>query len=856
MKQHIFYLEHPAADWEQGLPVGNGRLGAVILGGALEETLLINEESLWYGGARERLPVGGREKVEEIRRLLLAGEAEKAQRLAKRAMTSRPKYGNPYQPAGNLRLSFYGWQRDGEEKRIAEGARQYRRELNLDLAEAKVSFTLKESGGMSCFQMERSCLASADYEVLALQIREGSGGRFSFQANLERRPFEETSDGNGKDRIWMSARLGDGVSFVCAAALGETDGVIYSENDYLCVENASRAVLYVTVASDYDGRRVEMGEPFVPASAEMLQAQCDGRLEKACAAGFTRIREAHRKTYQALYGRTVLQLTEEEEGQRTRTEHMAEQKPEAAKQRAAEERTAEPGVLEQRAAEPGALEQRAAGLEAAAGRLPADEMLRRVEESRIRKQLAELLFAYGKYLLISSSYRCQLPANLQGIWNGSYTPPWESAYTININTQMNYWFADKCRLNECQEPLTGLVRKLRRNGKQTARRLYGCSGFAAHHNTNLWGDSDIVGTWTGAFLWPMGGAWLTAQLYRHFCYTQDTAWLRTEVWPLLKENVAFFYDYLYRDAGGFWLSGPSVSPENTYRLENGQEAAVAMGCTMDHQIIREVMEDAIEAAHILAASAGETKAAAGETETTAGEANAAGCGEILAAFEETTAGVLQQAREILEHLPPTRIGEDGRILEWREACEETEPGHRHISHLYGLHPGRELNRKTPELLAAARKTLETRLKNGGGHTGWSRAWILCFYARLGDGRALDAHMGELMKHSLYENLWDAHPPFQIDGNFGLCEAIAEALVQCEGQDIYVLPALPESWDKGSVEGLGITQNGYISLRWEESRLAAASLTAISGGSWNLYLPGEAKSQRVTLQAGETWTWKR
>lgn len=767
--RHTFYLNHPAADWEHGLPVGNGRLGAVCLGGVDDEKLILNEESVWYGGPRRRMSGPGREKIDEIRKLILDGEVEKAQRMSKLALTSRPKNVNPYQPAGDLNIRFFG-----EKGELGE----YCRKLDLDNGEAEVSYKKGE------IHYVRTCFASVKAQVLVLRMEAEKAGKLSFYAHLGRRPFEENSGGIGTDRIYMTAHCGDGVSLACMAGAAETDGRLYTENDYLVVEDASFAVLYVAIHTDYDGRKAE--EEFVPGSdLAFLLEQCGSTLDKAYSEGYEKIHRQHRKDYKRLNERTRLQLV-----------------PENSPYLSAESE--------------------------GAPALPVDELLARSKEPEIRKILTELLIAYGKYLLISSSYQCQLPANLQGIWNGSYTPPWESGYTVNINLQMNYWFADKFRLYEMYEPFTALVCKLLQNGKRTAREVYGCGGSVAHHNTNLWGDSAIGGTWDPGSLWPFAGEWLTCQLYNHFCYTADMHYLTETVLPLLEENLKFLWDYLYRDASGKWLTGPGVSPENTYRTKDGQEAAVTMGCTMDNQLVREAVSDYLAAWNILESR---------------GRASA----------EPEDLLWQRRAREILEHLPETSVGSDGRILEWREAYEETEPGHRHMSHLYGLHPGKEITRDNPVLCAAAEKTLAARLAGGGGHTGWSRAWLICFYAMLGNGNEAYKHLGELMSHSLHENLWDVHPPFQIDGNFGLCEGIAQMLVQCRENSVTVLPALPDEWREGRVEKMGIAGGAALSFGWKTDEKGKTELTfleieASKAGCWKLLAVG--KEQEVSLEEGE------
>ncbi|WP_148410262.1 glycosyl hydrolase family 95 catalytic domain-containing protein [Murimonas intestini] len=702
---HHFYLTKPAADWQMGFPVGNGRLGMTQQGGVDEENLLINEESLWYGEWRGRENPQGSEALGEIRRLLREGAAEEAQRLARMNLTGIPKYINPYQPAGEVRLAFWYGRKKGE-------VSCYRRELDLDKALSSVEYFAGETF------FRRECFADLFSNTICIHLS-CSRQELSFQMNLNRRPFEERGGRTAEGILYLAG--GTGIRYVLAAQIGKTDGKVSEAGDIAAVDGASSAVIYVTAATDYEG-----GDPM---------EKCKNNLKRAGSLTYEEKKLKHEKEYRSLYNKMSLSLNMDERRQE----------------------------------------------------LPADELLRKGSTA----ELSELLFAYGRYLLLSSSYYCALPANLQGIWNGSFTPPWECAYTININLQMNYWMAARAGLSECISPLVNLAEKMLPNGRRTAKLLYGCRGFVAHHNTNLWGDTAIDGLWSSACIWPMGGAWLAAQLYDIYLYNEEEELLEETVLPMLMETVEFFYDYLERREDGRWLTGPSVSPENTYRTADGQEAAVTMGPSMDCQILREAAGDYLEA----------VKRKLATEKITEREQDAA-C----------------KAAGILEHVPGIRLGRDGRILEWEEEYEETEPGHRHISQLYGLYPGHEISPGNQELSEGARKTLEYRLEHGGGHTGWSRIWIMCFYARLFDGEAFGEHLRLFLKKSVADNLWDMHPPFQIDGNFGFCAALMEALVIEEGEMLYMLPALPIQWHQGAVSGLCLKGRLSINFNWEQGQV--------------------------------------
>lgn len=706
-----FYLTHEAKSWEQGLPVGNGQQGAVLLGGVQQERIVLNEESLWYGGKRERAVEAGKEKLEKVRELLEKGEASKAQTLCGRWFVGNPRYTNPYHPAAEAILNFEPFGK----------VKEYFRGIDLEKGEAGVKI---------CFdncKTVREIFSSVKYQVTALRMETDKEQGMSFSLGLNRRPFEENAEVEDRE-ISLNGHSGDGVCYDIRCRVGKTDGKVDVEGGYLLVENASYVEIFFCVRTDYE-------------SKECLD-ECSRLLKAAAKVGFEEIKRAHIEEYGRLYNSMKLEIEGTEE-------------------------------LEQ---------------------IPVDELLKRCEEPRVQGYLTQLLFSYARYLLISSSYGCALPANLQGIWNGSFTPPWESGYTININLQMNYWMADRAGLGVCYESFFNLIEKMLPNGRKTAKKVYACRGFVAHHNTNLWGDTDITGLWLPAFLWPMGGAWMANQLYHHSEFEENPKEIRERVLPVMKECILFFYDYLYRKSDKMWISGPTVSPENTYRLLDGQEASVAMGIAMDHQIIREIAENYLE-----------------------------GCRRYNTGSPEYETE--KMAQEILEHLPLTKIGKSGRILEWQEEYEEVEKGHRHISHLYGLHPGREISEDTPALFEAAKRTLEYRLEHGGGHTGWSKAWIMCFYARLKGKKKFDEQMRQFLANSVDENLWDIHPPFQIDGNFGMAEAVLEALASRRGDVVELLRIIPEGMETGMVTGLCLEGRLKVDFAWKCGKLTKISLSS-------------------------------
>jgi alpha-L-fucosidase 2 len=404
-------------------------------------------------------------------------------------------------------------------------------------------------------------------------------------------------------------------------------------------------------------------------------------------------------------------------------------------------------------------------------------------------------FQFGRYLLISCSRPGTQPANLQGIWNRSDHPAWGSKYTININTEMNYWPTESCNLSECHAPLFDLLRRMLPNGKKVAQDMYGLPGFVAHHNTDLFGDCAPQDAVISSTLWPMGAAWLCMHIWYHYEYTLDTGFLRENI-DLLKEAGAFLADYLFENEHGYLVTGPSVSPENTFIQPDGESGSLCTGPAMDTEITRDLFRACIAGAEIT------------------------GCEDVLT----------ERLKKLLPRLQPPSVGKYGQIMEWAEDYEEKEPGHRHISQLYALYPSDQISSAgTPELVKAARVTLERRLKNGGGHTGWSRAWIICMWARLHDGNKAGEHITALLADSTYPNLFDRHPPFQIDGNFGGTAAIAEMLLQSQNGMLTFLPALPDSWDRGSISGLKAKGAMTVSFEWEDRQVCSGSITVEKGG---------------------------
>ncbi len=425
----------------------------------------------------------------------------------------------------------------------------------------------------------------------------------------------------------------------------------------------------------------------------------------------------------------------------------------------------------------------------------------------------EFFFNYGRYLMIASSRPGSLPSNLQGIWNNEMAPPWDSKYTININTEMNYWMAEMCNLAECHHPLFDLIERMVPNGSVTARQTYGCRGFVAHHNTDIWGDTSVQDICISSSYWVMGAGWLCTHFWRHYDYTRDLNFLK-RVFPIMLESAYFFLDFLYEE-DGFLITNPSLSPENSYYNEKNEIGTITRSATMDNQILHDLFDQCIKAGDLL-----------GEKDK------------------------ISEIVEAIHKIPSTKIGPNQCIMEWEKPYKEVEPGHRHLSHLYGLYPSSQINvYDTPELARAAKESIEKRLSGGGGHTGWSRSWIINLYARLQDADLAYENLLALIRESTQANFLVSHPPFQIDGNFGGVAGIVEMLIQSYSDRCILLAALPKSWKKGQISGVRIRGNGYVDLSWSNSRLESCHIHAKE--SFRVKMVYRNQEMDVNIEKGKT-----
>ncbi|MBE5859823.1 MAG: glycoside hydrolase family 95 protein [Butyrivibrio sp.] len=723
------WYEKPATKWEEALPVGNGRLGAMICGGIKTETVYLNADSIWSGRSVNRINKDALKYLGQIRKLIREGKIPEAEKLSLMALSGTPNSERSYQTAGELSIYF-----EGDEK-----TSDYKRELDLDKGVASVCYASGNS------LIRRDFVASYDSGVMAYHMKADSG-TMSFTCRLSRPNNRLDEIVSGENEIGFNVSSATGIPFFVRVSAEVSDGKVCTIGEHLLVEDSSEATLYIDISSAF------YDEDYIAAGKE--------RIERARSLGWDNILEKHKEEFEQKFGKLKLSLGDKK-----------------------------------------ALEKR---------NIPTDIRLSDLKKGKKDPDLFALYFQYGRYLLFSSSRGKCLPANLQGIWNNSLTPPWDSKYTININAEMNYWIAESGNLSECHMPFFTFLKRVCENGKKTAKEMYGCRGSVAHHNSDIYADTAPQDHYIPASFWVMGEAWMATHIWEHYLYTGDKAFL-SDNFEVLDECLSFFEDFLIENDEGFLVTSPSVSPENVYIMEDGTRGCICEGPTMDIEILTELLNGYIGACTVLGKDEKQTK----------------------------------RAKDILKRLPKIQIGRHGQIQEWTKDYDEQEPGHRHISHLYGVYPGSSINyEKTPELMKAARVTLERRLSYGGGHTGWSRAWIIGLWAHFLEGKKVYENLKALLCQSTFDNLMDNHPygpgfVFQIDGNFGAAAAMLEMIAQCRDGYVRLLPALPKEFSEGMVSGVKLRGGLILTMEWKNMEVVRYS---ISRSDSSLY----AENDKITV----------
>ena len=719
----LLKYDKPADDFNQALPVGNGRIGGMVFGGTDDDIIKINEDSIWSGGLRNRVNPDALEGFAEVRALLAEGKVAEAEQVSFEKLRGVTPNMRRYMPLGDLNIRI---ELDGR-------AKDYSRSLDISEAISYTSFTVND------VTFTKEIFVSAPDEVMVVHISADCDKAVNLVCSIDGR--DDYYDDNrpcGENMLLYTGGTGssNGIFFAAAVGAMTSDGELRTLGGKLVVKNATDVTIVLSARTSFYGNNYKES------------AQVDAEMALKCE--YDELHFRHVNDYKELFERVEFSLCDNSEADldsMTTDERITRLKGD---------------VLDNK------------------------ECDRLIYDNK----LIELYFNYGRYLMISASRPGTQPMNLQGIWNQDMSPVLGSRYTVNINTEMNYWIAESCNLAECHLPLFDLMERMCKNGRTMAKEMYGVKrGYVCHHNTDIWGDTAPQDMWYSSTVWPMGAAWLAIHVFEHYEYTLDRDFLENK-YHLLKGAAEFFVGYLVEDKNGYLVTGPSVSPENTYLTTDGVKGSLCMGPSMDAQIITVLFNDVIKASKII----GKDKQFSDRLE------------------------------KLLPKLPKPQIGKYGQIMEWAEDYDEAEMGHRHISQLFALYPADNISPyKTPKLADAARATLIRRLIHGGGLKDWSCAWVTNMWARLHDSRMVYENLKALLTHSTSPNLLNFHESFRVDANFGGTSAIKEALLQSCGGEINLLPALPNEWNSGYIKGIRAKGGFEVDIEWDDGKLKSASI---------------------------------
>ena len=748
------WYKQPATTWTEALPLGNGRLGAMVHGGIHHELFQLNEESVWAGSKINNNNKQSAIHLREIQQAIFENRFDQASELAGKYMVGTPPRIRSYQPLGNLRVN-YQWEDDQ--------AKDYSRTLNLNQGLHTTIFEIDSS------RIEQSSFISAVDDALFLSWKSDKPISFSIELGRERDVREY---GMWKDGIYYAGQIQDSLKedsgpagnhmrFTAGLKVLSGDGEyeVFKDGAHVGIrfKNVKNLSLALSGATDYNLKKLDFDPSIDP--LKIIETKLSG-LKKNAKKNYL---HAHMKEHEAMFERVAISLNGDQ------------------------------------------------GAE-----VPTDERLKAFSNGTEDFGLPVLFYQYGRYLLMSSSRSPgRLPANLQGIWNQQYNAPWNSDFHTNINLQMNYWPAETGDLGETSVVLAKFMMEIIKPGAQTAKEMYSAKGWTLHHLTDPFGRTGVAdGVWGVS---PMSGPWMTFPIYRHYAFSKDEVYLQEMAYPIIKGSLLWVLDFLVQSPEGYLVTNPSHSPENQFETEvDGKlvKSKLSYSSTIDIQIILELFENF----------------------------------KIIANRLHVDQDLVKRIEEVKTQLPPIRVGKSGAIQEWIHDYTEVEPGHRHMSHLLGLYPGNSINSGTAELFSAAKKTIENRLSSGGGHTGWSKAWIVNFYARLRDGEQANLHLKELIGKTCLPNLFSTHPPFQIDGNFGGAAGFAEMLIQSQNQEIVLLPAIPAGWKSGTVDGLKVHGGYKISFSWTGNQIQ--NLIVSSDSDSQITIKFKERTKSFNLKKGE------